>query len=105
MKIEDGTYFVNGDRLDSSTMTKGYWVAESDHSIDHLTTGEEILSFARWIESRYEVAHVGIWTNDKGRTVLDATHHVFDLLAAISLGRHWDQKAIWDIEHGHAIYI
>jgi hypothetical protein len=105
MELQDGTYFVNGDRLDPSFFTEGYWVAETDHNVNHIETYDELVSFARWVEDRYDVAHVGMWTDDDGNRVLDATHYVEDILEAIAIGRMWNQKAIWDIKHGHAIYL
>jgi hypothetical protein len=105
MELQDGTYFVNGDRLDPSSRTEGYWVAESDHNVNHIETYDELVSFARWVEDRYDVAYVGVWTDDDGNRVLDATHYVEDILEAIAIGRMWNQRAIWDIKHGHAIYL
>ena len=105
MELRDGTYFVDGDRLKVSSWETGYWVAETDHEFDHGATPDEIVAIAQRLQDTYDVGHVGVWTNPQGRKVLDATHHVKDLLEAVALGRHWNQDAIWDIKHGHNIFI
>jgi len=105
MELQDGTYFLNGNRLDPSSLERGYWVAETDHEFDHGATTEELIQIAQKMTDTYDVGYIGIWTDPQGRKVMDATHHVRDLMQAIAMGRHWEQKAIWDIKHGHAIYI
>ena len=105
MNVPDGTYFINGSRLDPASTERGYWVAETDQKLDPTATPDQIFDMAKALEDLYDVAYVGVWTHEDGRRVLDATHHVKDLIQAIALGRHWDQKAIWDVKRNQAIYL
>jgi hypothetical protein len=106
MELQDGTYFVTKGRLEPSSREKGYWVAMTDQTLAHTAaTPDKIVETAQYLQDAYDVAYVGVWTHNDGRRVLDATHYVPELLQAIAMGRFWDQEAIWDIEHGHAIHI
>ncbi len=84
MELENGTYLV----LSSETITlakletkRGYWVAESETSLDNIQSGEII----------------GVWTdNDTGKVWLDKSRYFDKLDTALFWAKQWNQLAIWD---------
>ena len=100
---ESGTWQVVDGKLyetPKSLFDQGYWVAKSnnvaynENEVDRFVIG--LIDEGAWF--------IGIWT-DGGKTYVDDTVLVGDLIDAIQLARKYDQKAIWDIAHNTEIWV
>jgi hypothetical protein len=84
MELENGTYLVLSG--DTTTLAKietgrGYWVAESETTLDSILSGEII----------------GVWTDtDTGKVWLDKSRYFDNLDTALFWAKQWNQIAIWD---------
>jgi len=109
--MQDGTYSINqGELYLVRSWTTGYWVAQTNNTYVPKTYQEQV-EYAQVMMDRYGTPFVGVWTDkagdirEPGDTYFDATHHVEDLIQAVAMARHWNQKSIWDIKHGYEIYV
>lgn len=91
MEIENGTYLVlSGDSFTLAKLetNRGYWVAESETSLDNILSGDVI----------------GIWTDkDTDKTWLDKSRYFDKLDTALFWAKQWNQLAIWDNANGMEI--
>jgi hypothetical protein len=56
-----------------------------------------------WSDARRHGLYFGVWIMDDGRACLDLAEHWWTESDALRVGRHRDQKAIWDLAAGASI--
>jgi hypothetical protein len=80
--MQDGTYIMTEEGLESLDKPSGYWVAFEETTLDQVTPGDT----------------VGVWTDQlTGKVWIDKSMHVNDLTTALFLGKMYSQEAIYDI--------
>lgn len=87
----DGTYLL-GNGWEDSGKTTGFWVAMTDGDYDY--------------ESDAEYGeYVGRWTSPEGVVAIDRVDWFPHKQTAVRAGRAYNQRAIWDIAAGKAIFL
>lgn len=87
----DGTYRL-GNGWEDPGKTTGFWVGLTDGDYDY--------------ESDAEYGeYVGRWTDPEGKVAIDRVFWYENELTARSVGREYNQRAIWDIAAGKAIFL
>ena len=107
--IPDGTYrsFVWGKNGESSITIvtdkkTGYWVSSTDYG--PYNNDEDVLKMLGTLLHQTKVRYVGIWTGEDGRYV-DVSYHIEEYAPAYTLGKAYNQKAIYDIANNKEIKI
>jgi len=59
----------------------------------------------RHIAGEYGTPYFGTWVTPEGRIAIDPVEYVISRERAITLGRHYGQRAIWDFAAGEVIII
>lgn len=88
--MQDGTFIMTEEGLESLMKIGGYWVALGEVEIEDVKPGEV----------------VGVWTDPLTNKVwIDQSMHIDDLTTALAYGRLFEQKAIYDIANERTIQV
>lgn len=79
--MENGTYQKTINGYTPVVADKGYWVAIEEITLDDVAIGEL----------------VGVWTDEQGKMWIDRVIRLSDLTTALTVGKAFSQKAIYDI--------
>lgn len=111
--IEDGT-FLPREWPQLAEYKTGYFVSLNGYETvlcENIVSSQNILDIlesyrleALRLCTKYgnSAQHVGKWTSD-GKIYIDISVHINSLENALLVGRHNNQKAIWDIANNQAI--
>ena len=88
--MQDGTFVMTEAGLESLMKVGGYWVAFEETTLDDVAAGDV----------------VGVWTDNlTGKVWIDKSMYVEDLATAMTLGRTYNQKAIYDIVNSQVLTV
>ena len=88
--MENGTYLQTENGLVPIQAKSGYWVAFQETTLDEATPGDTI----------------GVWTDSEtGKVWVDNSIHLNDLTTALTFGKMFSQKAIFDIANKKEVRI
>ena len=88
--MQDGTYVMTEEGMEALMKLTGYWVALEEVELSNVKPGEV----------------VGVWTDPiTNKTWIDKSIHVEDLTMAMSFGKLYKQKAIYDIKNERVLQV
>jgi multidrug resistance efflux pump len=88
--MQDGTYVMTEEGMQALMKLTGYWVALEEVELSSVQPGEI----------------VGVWTDQlTGKVWIDKSMHVEDLTMAMSFGKLYKQKAIYDIANEKVLQV
>jgi hypothetical protein len=88
--MQDGTYVMTEEGMEALMKLTGYWVALEEVELSNVQPGDV----------------VGVWTDPiTNKTWIDRSVHIEDLTMAMSFGKLYKQKAIYDIKNERALQV
>ena len=87
--MENGTYQKTEAGFTPIVALTGYWVAVEETSLEEIALGET----------------VGVWVDPNGKLWADKVIRVSDLTKALTLGKMFEQQAIYDVANKKEIQV